>query len=83
MDAFINVNKKGPQIRIKIYNILDRYNRLPYNYQSKLGYDTVIQNIILNELTNVMGTTTTDMDIELKSKIIRIKYLEGKRNIII
>ena len=35
-DDFINVNKKYPQVRIKINDILDRYLRLPYEYQSKL-----------------------------------------------
>ena len=58
--------------------MLDRYNRLPYNYQSKLGCDTLIQNLILNELINIMGTTIVDIDIELKLKIIRIKYLESR-----
>ena len=37
MDAFINVIRKDPQIRIKINNMLDRYNRLLYNYQSIIG----------------------------------------------
>ena len=61
-------------------DVLDRYNRLPYNYQSKIGYDTLIQNVILKELINIMGTTITDLDIELKMKISRIKYLESKTN---
>ena len=26
--------------------MLDRYNRLPYTYHSKIGYDTLIQNVI-------------------------------------
>ena len=46
--------------------MLDRYNRLPYIYQLKIGYDTLIQNVILNELINIMGTTITDIDVELK-----------------
>ena len=37
--------------------MLDKYNRLPYKYQSKIGYDTLIQNVILKELINIMGTT--------------------------
>ena len=36
MDAFINAIKKDPQVRSKINKMLDRYNRLPYNYHSKL-----------------------------------------------
>ena len=80
MEDFINVIKKDPRIRIKINNMLDRYNRLPYNYQSKIGYDTLIQNVILKELINIMGATKTDIDIELKVKISRIKYLENKNS---
>ena len=49
MDALINVIKKGRQIRIKRNNMLDRYNRLPYSYQSEIGYDSLIQNVILQE----------------------------------
>ena len=56
----------------------DRYMRLPSNYQSKIGYDCLIQNVILKELINIMGTTITDLDIELKMKISRIKYLESR-----
>ena len=56
--------------------MLDRYNRLPYNYQSKIEYDSLIQNVILKKLINIMGTTVTDIDIELKMKSSRIKNLE-------
>ena len=80
MDDFINAIKKDPQVRIKINDILERYNRLPYNYQSKIGYDNLIQNVILKELIKIIGTTITDLDIELKMKISRIKYLESKYN---
>ena len=52
--------------------------KLPYTYRSKLGYDCLIHNVILKELINVMGTTITDLDTELKMKIGRIKYLESK-----
>ena len=30
---FKNVIKKDPKVRIKINDMLDRYNRLPFNYQ--------------------------------------------------
>ena len=79
MEAFINVIKKDPKVRIKINDMLDRYNRLPYNYQSKIGYDTLIQNVILNELIIIMGRTITDLDIELKTKSRRIEHLENKK----
>ena len=52
--------------------------RLPYKYQSKIGYDCLIQNIILKVLINIMAGTITDLDIELRMKISRIKYLENK-----
>ena len=58
--------------------MLDRYNRLQPKYQSKIGYDSLIQNAILKELINIMGTTITDLDMELKMKFSRIKYLESK-----
>ena len=37
MDGFINVIRKDPKVRVKINDMLDRYNRLPSNYQSKMG----------------------------------------------
>ena len=46
-DDFINIIKKGPLVRIKINDMLVNYDRLPYNYQSKIGYDTLIQNVFL------------------------------------
>ena len=58
--------------------MLGEYNRLPYNYQSKIGYDSLIQNVILKETINLMGVTIVDMDIELKMKISRKQYLESR-----
>ena len=72
MDDFISVIKKDPQIRTKVNDMLDRYNRLPYNYQSKIGYDSLIQNFILKELIKIMGTTISDINVEFKMKISRI-----------
>ena len=80
MNAFKNVIKKDPKVRVKINNMLDRYNRLPLNYQSKIGYDTLIQNVILQELINIMSASITDLDVDLKMKNSRIKYLENKTN---
>ena len=64
MEDFMNVIRKDPKVRIKINDTLDRYKRLPYNNQSKIGYDTLIQNVILKELINIMGGTITDLDKE-------------------
>ena len=61
--------------------MLDRFMRFSYKYQSKTGSDTLIQNFILKELINIMVVTITDLDIELKMKISRIKYLENKKHI--
>ena len=79
MEDFINVIRKDPKIRIKINDMLDRYKRLPYNYQSKIGYDTLIQKVILKQLINIMRITITDLDIELKLKISTIEYHENKK----
>ena len=69
---------KDPQVQIKINDLLDKYVRLPFQYRSKIGYDTLIQNVILKELINVKSTTIGDFDIELKMKISRIKYLGSR-----
>ena len=58
--------------------MLDRYIKLPYNYQSKIGCETVIQSVILKELINIMGATIPHLDIELKMKIKGIKNLENR-----
>ena len=58
--------------------MLDRYNRLLDNYQSKIGYDSLIENVIPKELINTMGTTIIDLDIELEMKISRNKYVEDR-----
>ena len=79
MEAFVNVVRKDPEVRIKINDTLDRYMILPYKCQLEIGYDCLIQNIILKELINIMATTITDLDIELKMKINRIEYLENKK----
>ena len=60
--------------------MLVRYNRLPCNYQSKIGYDTLIQNVFPKELINIMATTITDLVKKLKMKISRIEYLENKNS---
>ena len=80
MEVFINVIKKDPKVRVKINDMLVRYNRLPPKYQSKIGYGTLIQNVILNDFINIIVTSITDLDMELKMKISRIKYLESKTN---
>ena len=78
MEAFINVIKKDPFICMKINNMLDRYNRLNYDHKIEIVYDNLFQNIILKELINIMSIIISDLDIELKMKISRIKYLENK-----
>ena len=78
MEAFINVIKKDPFVCVKINNMLDRYNRLTYDRKIGIAYDNLIQNIILKELINIMSIMILDLDMELKMKISRIKYLENK-----
>ena len=60
--------------------MLDRYKRIPYKSQSKLRYDSLIQNVIPKDLINIMGTTITNLDIELKAKISRNKCVEIKNS---
>ena len=79
MEDFIIVIRKNPKVRIEINDALDRYNRLPYNYQTKIGYDTLIQNVILKALINLLGMTITDLHMELKLKISRIEYPENRK----
>ena len=35
MDAFINVDRKGSKVEIKINDMLDRYKRLPFELSTK------------------------------------------------
>ena len=73
MEEFIKVIKKDPNVQNKINIMLDRYMSLPYDFRSKIGYNSLIQNVILKELINILGTMITDLDVELKMKIKRIK----------
>ena len=77
MEAFINLIKKDHFVSIKINNMLDRYNRLTYDHNIEIVYDNLIQNIFLEELINIMSLMLSDLDIELKLTICRIKYLES------
>ena len=77
MDAFINVLKKDAFVCTKINNMLDRYNRLTYDRKIEIVYDNLIQNIVLKELINIMSIMISDLDMELKMKISRIRYLEN------
>ena len=43
MNGFTNVIKRDPHVQIKIKDILDKYIKLSLIYQSKIGYDTLIQ----------------------------------------
>ena len=83
MDAFVNVIRKDPFVCMKINNILDRYNRLTYDHKIEIVYDNLIRNIILIELIKIMSIMISDLDMELKLKISRIKYLEKKTFIIL
>ena len=80
MEAFLNNIKKDPLVCNKKNNLLDRYNRLSYDHKIEIVFDNLIQNTILKELINIMSILITDLDIELKMKISRIKYLENKKH---
>ena len=68
MDDFIKAIKKDPKIHNNINIMLDRYMSLPYEFQSSIGYNSLIQNIILKELINILSLIIIDLDIELKLK---------------
>ena len=69
MEAFVKVITKDPQVQNKKNVMLDRYMSLPYDFQSNIGYNSLIQNVILKELINIMGAILTDLDVEFKMKI--------------
>ena len=78
MDEFINIIEEDPLVCIKINNMLDKYKRLSYDYKNEIAYDNMIHKIILKELIKMMSTMIFDLDMELKLKISRIKYLESR-----
>ena len=47
MDQFLDVIKKDHFVCKKINNMLDRYNRLTYDYKTEIPYDNLIQNIFI------------------------------------
>ena len=80
MEAFINVIKKDPFVCMKINNMLDRYNRLTYDRKIEIINDNLNQNVFLKQLINIMSIMILDLDMELKMKISRIKYLENRNS---
>ena len=68
MDDFIKAIKKDPKICKNINIMLDRYMSLPYEFRSQIGYNSLIQNIILKELINVLSVLIIDLDTQLKIK---------------
>ena len=81
MVDFINVIKRDPQVQINKKEMLDKYTNLSVKYQSKIRYDSLIQNVILKEIINIIGITLVDTDREIKMKISRIEYLECRFSI--
>ena len=55
MEAFVKVVKKDPRVQNMINVMLDSYKSLPYDFQTKIGYNSLIQNDILKELINLMS----------------------------
>ena len=68
MDNFIKAIKKDKKICDNINIMLDRYMFLPYEFRSRIGYNSLIQNVILKELINILSLIIVDLDIELKLK---------------
>ena len=65
-EAFIKVIKKDPRVQNNINIMLERYMSLPYDFQSRIRYNSLILNVILKELINIMAVTIIDLDVELK-----------------
>ena len=76
MEALINVIKNDPFVCMKINNMLDRYNRITYGHKFEIVYDNLIQNIILKEVINEMSIMISDLDMELKMKLVEINILK-------
>ena len=62
MDVFIKAIKKDPKICNNINIMLDRYMSLPYEFRSKIGYNSLIQNVILKELYNILSLIIIDLN---------------------
>ena len=69
MEDFINVIQRDPQVQIKRKDILGKYIKLSYKYESKIRSDTLSQNVTFTEIINLMSIIIVDIDIELKLKI--------------
>ena len=68
MENFIKAIKKDKRIRNNINIMLHRYLSLPYEFRSRIGYNSLMQNVILKELINMLCLIIVDLDIELKLK---------------
>ena len=68
MENFIKAIKKDERICNNINIMLDRYMSLPSEFRSRIGYNSLIQNVILKELINMLCLIIVDLDIELKIK---------------
>ena len=68
MENFIKAIKKDKRICNNINILLDRYMSLPYEFRSRIGYNSLIQNVILKELINMLCLIIVDLDMELKLK---------------
>ena len=62
MDIFIRAIKKDPKICNNINIMLDRYMALPYEFRSKIGYNSLIQIVILKELIKILSLIIIDLN---------------------
>ena len=51
-------------------DFLDKYIKLPLNYQSKIRYGTLIHNVVLKEIINLMSVIIVDIHIERKKNLV-------------
>ena len=66
MDIFIKAIKKDPKICNNINLILDRYMALPYEFRSKIGYNSLIQIVVLKELIKILSLIIIDLNKKIK-----------------
>ena len=62
MDNFIKAVKKDPKICNNINIMLDRYMSPPCEFRSRIGYNSLIQNVILKELINMLSLIIAELD---------------------
>ena len=62
MDNLIKAIKRDPKVQHDLNIILDHYMSLPYDFQSKIGYNCLIHVVILKKLIKIMSLIISEID---------------------